>query len=257
MPAGRPKHAEPGTLYAFAHQFYWDFRRLSEGHVRWVHDQEVFERAVKELDPADLALTRRQKVALVRSVREDVAAGRLPGADKVARLKELGIMNLQMTRQSLYREVEESTRKQVKVPGKPEVIEALLRAQTSEAVRTICADAFVLRSVEVAPGVTREVNWPNWPISTGSVLPAYLAEHALQFIAAKSDFRFPKSTSRPSSQLKQLWFLSRALAGALYGVSVRTSINLVGSKRPDEIFEESRAAKSSRRVARRQNRKKI
>ena len=258
--AGRPKMADAGTLYAFAHQFYWDFRRLSEGHVRWVHDQEEYERTVKELDTPDLALSPRQKLALAKAVREDVAAGRLAEAEKVARLKELGIMNLQLTRQSLHREVEESTRKPVKVPGKPEMIEALLRAQTPEAVRAICGDAFVRRSVEVAPGVTKEVNWPNWPnwpISAGSVLPEYLAEHALQFIAAKSDFRFPKSTSRPSSQLKQLWFLSRALAGALYGVSVRTSVNLVGGKRPDEIFEESRAAKSSRRVARRRNRKKI
>src|ERR1700676_4344351 len=103
-------------------------------------------------------------------------------------------MNLQVARASLHRDVEESTRKQVKGAGKPAFIEALLRAQTPEAVRTICEDAFVTRSVEVAPGVTREVNMPQWPISAGSVLPGYLIEYALQFIAAKRDFRFPKST---------------------------------------------------------------
>ena len=90
---------------------------------------------------------------------------------------------------------------------------------------------------------------PNWPIAAGSVLPMYLSQHAAEFIAAKHDKRFPLS-DRPTSQLKQLWFLSRALAAALYGVKLRTAINLVGSKRPEEVFEESRAAKPLRKRAR-------
>ena len=257
MTAGRPKNADSGTLYTFAHQFYWDLRRISEGYVRWVYDKEAYESAVKEIDTADLALTHDQKVALARSVREDIKAGRLAEAERIPRLKERGISNLLVTREWLHLEVGELTRKQVQVPGKPEVIEALLRAETPEAVRAVCADAFVLRSVEIAPGVTKELTMSNWPISAGSVLPGYLAEYAPQFIAAKSDSRFPQSTSRPSSRMKQLWFLSRALAGALYSVSVRTSINLVGGMRPDEIFEGSRSAKSSRRAAKGRNRKRM
>ncbi len=247
MPIGRPKIADAGTVYSFAHQFYWDFRRIQEGYSRWKYDQEEYERAIREVDAYNLGLSESQKVALVQVVRKDVEAGRLAPAEKMSRLRELGIANLAATREWLKVEVGELVRTQIKVPGKPEVIEALLNAETSEAVQNICTDAVASRTVEVRPGVKKELTIPNWPIPAGSVLPMYLAENAAQFIAAKNDPRFPKSTTRPSSKLKQLWFLSRALAGALYGISVRTSINLVGSKRPDEMFEESRAGKSIRK----------
>jgi hypothetical protein len=238
--------ADSGNLYAFAHQFYWDFRRLAEGHFRWKHDDEEYEKLVQEIDKGEFALNKYQKRALARAVRSDVQEGRLAETDRIPRLRELGIKNLRVTGEWLRGEAAEASRKQIKVPGKPEVVEALLQAETPEEVRNICKNAFVSKNVEVAPGVMRELTMPNWPIPVGSVLPGYLSEYASQLIAAKNDPRFPKSTTRPSSQWKQLWFLSRALAGALYGVSVRTAINLVGSKRPDEMFEESRAGKAKR-----------
>jgi hypothetical protein len=254
--AGRPKMTDAGTIYALAHQFYWDFRRIVEGHFRWEYDAEEHGQLVGKIESQKVQLEYHQEVALAKAVVREIRDGRLQENQMQSRLREMKTGNLEVHRDWLHREAAEMCRKQVKVPGKPEVIEALLRAETPEAVRAVCADAFVLRSVEIAPGVTKELTVPNWPISVGSVLPEYLAGYALQFIAAKSDSRFPKSTSRPSSRLKQLWFLSRALAGALYSVSVRTSINLVGAMKPDEIFEGSRSAKSSRRPAKGRNRKR-
>lgn len=133
-----------------------------------------------------------------------------------------------------------------KEPGRPEIIKSLFDATTPEEVQRICESAFVRMPYEVQPGVIKEVTLPDWPISVGSVLPMYLSQYAAEFIAAKSDKRFPVS-GRPTSQLKQFWFLSRALAGALFGESVRTSINLVGSIRPEESFQESRNAKLPRK----------
>ena len=70
-------------------------------------------------------------------------------------------------------------------------------------------------------GETRLVVASKWPISVTSPLPMYLSQYADEFIAAKKDPRFPRS-GRPTSQLKQFWFLSRVLAGALYGIKPRT-----------------------------------
>jgi hypothetical protein len=242
--------ADAGALYAFAHQFYWDFRRILEGHFLWKYDKEEYKQLAREIDSQKVQLQLHQEVALAKAVVREVHEGRVPENQTKARLLEMKNSNIEVTREWLHREAAEMSRKQVKVSGKPEVIAALLRAQTPEEVREICGDAFVLKPIQIEPGVTKELMMPNWPISVGSVLPRYLSEYAPQFIAAKNDPRFPKSTSRPSSQWKQLWFLSRALAGALYGVSTRTAINLVGSKRPEESFEESRAAKSLRKRAR-------
>lgn len=250
MPAGRPQQAEPGTLYVFAHDFYWTFRRINEGYLRWEHDEAEYRRLVDEIDSAEIDLSADQKRALVRLVREKVADGSVHEADKITRLREMGIDNLGATRQWRHMEAGRLARKQVQVPGKPGVLKALMEAKSPEEVRAICKDAFVLRIIEPAPGISKEVMWPNWPIPLGSMFPQYLSEHAHQFIVAKNDKRFPAS-GRPSSELKQLWFLSRVLAGAVFGVKARTAINLVGSARPEEVFQGSRNAKPRRKRARR------
>jgi hypothetical protein len=245
MTAGRPKKADAGALYAFAHQFYWDLRSISEGHFLWKYDEEEYKQWASEIDSQKVQLALHQKVALAKAVVREIREGRLPENQKHARLREMKNSNLEVTRDWLHREAAEMCRKQVKVPGKPEVIAALLKAQTPEEVREICSDAFVQKSVHTEPGITRQVTASNWPISSGSVLPMYLTQFASEFLAAKSDKRFPAS-DRATSQLKQLWFLSRALAGALYGVRVRTAINLVGSTRPEQMFEVARAGKPRR-----------
>lgn len=247
MPAGRPKQADPGTLYAFAHDFYWQLRRIVEGFFHWRFDEEEYNRLAAEIDAEKIHLSDDQNVALAKAFAREVGEGRVTEAEKEPRLRQMAADNLWVTRDWLKTEASQVSKRQVKVPGKPEVMQALLQARTPEEVRTICKDAFVPRIIQIEPGITKEVIVPNWPIPAGSVLPRYLSEYASEFLAAKSDPRFPKSTKRPSSELKQLWFLSRALAGALYGVTTRTAINLVGSRRPEEVFEGSRAAKPFRK----------
>jgi hypothetical protein len=143
------------------------------------------------------------------------------------------------------RVTEEATR-QLRIPGEPDVFDALLSAQTTEQVKEICRDALTEVTREIH-GVERKLTVPNWPISSGSVLPMYLSQYAAEFLAAKTHPKYPRSATRPTTRLKQIWFLSRVLAGALYGVRARTAVNLVGSKRPEQVFNESRSSKSTRK----------
>src|SRR6266481_500190 len=48
MGAGRPQKVDPGTMYTFAHQFYWDFRKIAEGRQRLKFDQREYERLIAE-----------------------------------------------------------------------------------------------------------------------------------------------------------------------------------------------------------------
>lgn len=244
MPAGRPRKAHPGTLYAFAHQFYWDFRRLAEGTVRWVSDEKIFKKLAYHAHQAQLSHHQIQQ--LRKYIDTEVQAGRLNVQDRTAKFRDLKESLLGVTREWLLSEASDMARKQLKVPGEPEVLEGLLRARTPSQVRRICMDATVPIRIQAGERGEIIVDWPNWPLPYGSVLPTYLSQYAKQFIAAKKDRRFPRSR-RPTSLMKQLWFLSRVLAGALYGVSARTATNLVGSKRPEQVFGESREARPSRR----------
>jgi hypothetical protein len=253
MGAGRPQIAHPGELWAFAEQFYWDFRRLAEGLVISRVDEDEYKRLVDEIDKADVKLDQGQLIALAKVCTERAEREGIRPEDRASLLREAKRDNIGATRHFLHFRAGEEARRQVRIPGKPEIVEMLLEAKTSDQVKSICEDAFTTRVVETPSGTKREVMWPNWPISIGSVLPMYLSQYAAQFVAAKNDQRFPHS-DRPSTRLKQFWFLSRSLSGALHGVEVRTAINLVGSKRPEEIFDESRAAKPSRRRAKKHDR---
>ncbi len=243
MPAGRPRVVDPQELYFFAQLFYWDFRSIDEGHVRWRFDQQEFAAAVAELNKKQLSDEDRGR--LRSEAEEEVLAGRLDASQKQEWLVNREADQLWMVRERERNVAAAEGEKQLRVPGDPDVLEALLQARTSKRVREICQDAFVRIPAEIRQGVFREVEVANWPISNGSMFPRYLSQHAEQFIAAKSDPRFPVS-GRATSKLKQLWFLSRALAGAVLGVQTRTAINLVGSKRPEQVFEESRAGKPER-----------
>jgi hypothetical protein len=138
---------------------------------------------------------------------------------------------------------------EIRVPGENDVISVLLdRDSTPEKIRALCKGAFMTRTF-----MGREIEVLAWPLPPGSPLPNYLSQYSEQFVAALRDPRFPTCdvSTRPSTRLKQFWFLSRALAGALYGVSTRTAINLVGSLRPEETAEQSRFAKPERNRTRR------
>jgi hypothetical protein len=247
MTAGRPTEADPGTLYSFAHQFYWDFRRVAEGSTRRRLDRPFYEKLVDRIKKKELRLTAEERAHHEALGKEEIHSRRLKESETANWLCNAEESQLFVNRDWFCELAARKATKQLKVPGEPDVIAELLVAETSEDIKRICEEAFTTRNIEVQPNIFREVKVPNWPISVGSVLPSYLSQFASEFIAARQDTRFPKSTTRPSSRLKQLWFLSRALAGALYGVSTRTAINLVGSMRPEEIFEESRDGKPERR----------
>jgi hypothetical protein len=254
MTAGRPQKVDPGALYAFAHLFYWDFRRIAEGFTRQRRDRDMFDKLIKEVEKIEISVTPGQRANIDRITEEEIRQRRLKISEKIDFIRSREESQLLANRVDLRERAAELATKLLKVPGEPEIITQLLAAETPTEVREICNDAFAQVNCEIAPGVFRELTLPNWPIPAGSVLPSNLSQYASEFIAARKDPRFPQSNKRPTSRLKQVWFLSRALAGALYGVKTRTAINLVGSKRPEQTFQESRAAKPIRRRAKRSGR---
>ena len=248
---------DPGTMYTFAHQFYWDFRKIAEGRQRLKFDQNEYERLIAEPNGIlDYSPRERLKLrARIQSqVEREIRAGQLRPVQRQKRIRELEWEDSRGIREFMARE---GAAKQIKVPGEPDVIAALVSPDTTpERLRELCKEAVMSRTVEVEPGVFREIEVPAWPIPPGSTFPTYLSEYAERYVAALKDPRFPKCdvSKRPSNRLKQFWFLSRALAGALYGVSTRTAINLVGSLRPEEMFQEFRDAKQRRKRRRRKYR---
>ncbi len=104
------------------------------------------------------------------------------------------------------------------IPGEPDNLIALLEAKTAREVRAVChKSAWMAKQ-------------PN------SYLSRYLPALAQQFLDAKKDRRYPRS-DRTTSIPKKLWFLARALAGAIYGISPRTAVNIIGPGKPEEIFD--------------------
>jgi hypothetical protein len=249
MPAGRPEKADPGTLYAMAHMFYWEFRRLVEGSFRWKFDEKKFKELTEGME--GLQLVEDDDRAWHQQIAdEEIREGRLEASQREAKIRHIEKSELLVRREHLRITAAEQARIQIKIPGEKEVANVLLDpATTAEQIRKLCKEAFMTVTHRVGTE-TREIEgYPAWPIPAGSTLPGYLAEHAEQYIAALRHPRFPRCdvSIRPSSRLKQLWFVSRALAGAVYGVKTRTAINLVGSLRPEEVFEESRSAKPERK----------
>ena len=255
MGAGRPKKADPGALYAIAHQFYWDFRRIAEGYQRRRFSREKYQQLTKGLDEVQLVddedRARHQQI-----VDEEIRTGRLESSRREWRLRDIEDAEVSVRREFRRQEAAEEAQMEIKVPGERDVIKVLLDSNTTpQQVRELCRDAFMSRIVEVEPGVSRELDgFPAWPFPVGSTFPGYLSQYAEQYVEALRDPRFPHCdvTSRPSTRLKQFWFLSRALAGALFGVRTRTAINLVGSMRPEQVFYESRQGKPVRSRQRKQ-----
>jgi hypothetical protein len=257
MRPGRPRKVDPGTLYALAHLFYWDFRRLAEGTRRWRFDEKKFLQLTEGLEDIPL-VGDEDRLRHQGIVDEEIRTQRLDPSRRKERLQDMADSEVLVRRVSYREEAAEKARKEIKVRGEPDVIKILLDLNTTpEQVRALCGEAFMNRRVEVEPGVVREVEFPAWPIPPGSALPTHLSQYAEQYVAALHDVRFPRCdvSKRPSSRLKQLWFMSRALAGALYGVTSRTAVNLVGSRRPEEIFRESRDGKPARNHQRKRRHK--
>lgn len=222
---------------------------MGDGLHRIHFNKNRYERLTNDVEA--MKLTKEQLSLTEREVLQGIRRGWLAASDKEQRLNEIRedlLFDIKFANQN---QAAKQARSMIRVPAKTDVIEELLRADTPEKIKQICSDAFTTRRVEVEPGVEIDIPFSNWPISSESVLPKYLAQHAKEFIDAKNDRRFPRS-SRPTNRLKQLWFMARALAGAVLGIKTRTAINLVGSMRPEEMFHRTREGKSKRKVARRQ-----
>jgi len=246
MAAGRPRQVQPESLYAFAQEFYGEFRRIAGGTVRWRFDAHKYEEAITGLDEIPL-IDDEDRKRHKQLVEEEIRSGRVEKSGREAWLRDIENAELSVRREMYRREAGQMARKELKILGQPDVINELLEAETPERVCEICKGSVTSRRIEVEPGSFKVVSgFPNWPLHAGSTLPWYLSQFAEEFVDAKRDPRYPRS-SRPTNRLKQLWFLSRALAGAVYGVKTRTAINLVGSMRPEQVFEESRAATPKRR----------
>ncbi len=250
MRVGRPQEADPGSLYALAGQFYWDFRRLSEGTARWLTDTEKYRELEKQALGVQIDLTEDQKARAREVTEEEIVKGLLREEDRENRIRAIEEIQRFATRDTLLRDAAEQSRKRLKVPGEQEVIELLLnRKITREQIHDLCKHAVMTRKNVIDGFGPREIEVSAWPIPAGSSFPGYLSQYAEQYVAALNDPRFPRCdvSIRPSTRLKQFWFLSRALAGAVFGVATRTAINLVGSMRPEQMFHELRNGKPARK----------
>jgi hypothetical protein len=104
------------------------------------------------------------------------------------------------------------------LPPEPGTVIALLEATQVNQIRAIC----------------RKSAW--MAKQPRAFLTNCLPKLAQQFLDAKRDSHYPRS-ARESSIPKKFWFLARALAGAMYGLSPRRSINIIGPGRPEVIFD--------------------
>ena len=236
--------ADRQLLYGRAQQFYWDLKTLAEGLERAYVDRKKLEDLEHQIEATQLS--EEQMETLERGVSEEIRMGSLPEDCKAERLTELieeCIFSIKFARRNA---ASRACQKWIRIPGEPGIVAQVLGATKPEEIVEICRDVFSVRRDEIEPGVFTETPVPNWPISGNSELPKYLCQCAAEFIDAKNDPRFPRS-SRPTNRLKQFWFLSRALAGAVYGITPRTAINIIGSIRPDEMFE-SQSAKRKRKA---------
>jgi hypothetical protein len=236
-----PKPTSAAKIYQLASWLYWELTALAEGNTREWFDRRAFEKETKKkrrLNAAD-------RMHLAQVVDEEIKSGKLNEDQREAKLGALARDLRWMKGQDKSRLATDRAVKEISVRGDPDVLMDLLAAKDPEQIQRICEDAHTVRREKIW-GEERDIRVGNWPIDSGSMLPEYLVRYADQFILAKNDPRFPRS-NRPSNRPKQLWFLARALSGAVHGVKPRTAINLVGSKLPEQLFEESRAGKAVRR----------
>lgn len=233
------------TLYGLAHHFYWELKSIDEGLFRIVVDKEKKEQLMQEAEDTS-GLSLEAITELEQGVDRQIQAGWVAASEREISINALR-EEIRFHRQfAAANSAIQLSQKHIRIPKESGIIDRLLKATNPEQIRQICRDAVVPVAEKDSAGSIKEIMRPNWSISSASMLPSMLTQYASEFLAAKKDLRFPKS-GRPTSRLKKLWFLSRALAGAVYGIEVRTAINRVGSMRPDEIADLTRLSKRTRR----------
>lgn len=204
-------------LYFLAEDFYRDFNRLLDGGKQFSIDQDLYTNIKTAL--------REQLVEI------NYHSAELEDEEDSSSLEG-----------ELERIAFDKAASEQKVGGDPTFLYALLKATSSDEVRMISRDAQAARKAV------------NWPLRDGSMLLQSLETYAETFIAAKNSPKYPKASGscytkrvRPTTMRKQLWFLSRALAGAVLKLAPRTAVNIIGSSRPEQILKMSRGAKPARR----------
>lgn len=104
------------------------------------------------------------------------------------------------------------------LPAEPDTLVALFDAKTVKRVRAICQNSAWMAK------------------QPASYLARCLPMFAKQFLAAMRDPHFPDS-DRKSSIPGKFWFAARFLAGAMYGLSGRRTMNIIGPGRPEELVD--------------------
>src|SRR6516225_7627885 len=89
MGAGRPQKVHPDELYTLAHQFYWDFRRLSEGRKRLHIDKDKCEQRTEQALKRDIQLDDEQTSAAQRVVEQEIRDGQLDESESGKRLGDI------------------------------------------------------------------------------------------------------------------------------------------------------------------------
>src|SRR5213595_637937 len=82
MPAGRPQKADAGTLYSFAHLFYWDFRRIAEGRTRFCFDRKRFEKLEARIKRISFHVTDEEKEHIASIADREIKAGTLAPTER-------------------------------------------------------------------------------------------------------------------------------------------------------------------------------
>lgn len=243
--------ADPRKLRSLAHYFYWELKSLLEPPVKIVMDLRKMERlglVVEKTAP----LSAEELADLEEDVDNQIQRGWLAQERRQDRIRELREEIEFHRRFSGGNEARRLSKREVRIPAEPEIITKLLSVTSPGEIAEICSDAFVSVNEKTFGGEPIQVLRPNWPISDGSLLPSSLTQYAAQFLEAKTDKRFPKS-KRPTTQKKQMWFLSVALAGAVCGIRTRTAINHIGSFMPEQnqdvvqLTKKSRTSKKTKR----------
>lgn len=199
--------------------------------VRQIHDD------LKELDSGRRQFDRKYYLALKKNALETYPPlsqeAQTEFDEQVAQIRDANLSDAQKRRR--IDNLQDWTKAGLAMPGidkaarasykrtahRREVIDALLEAETVAQVREICEAGF---RIFVYPTFDPILMRTTSVTIERELLGEVLIQHAESFLAGKQERKFPKS-SYAGNRGKQLWFLARVLAGAVYGIKPRTSID--------------------------------
>lgn len=209
----------------FAQMFYADLYSMRSDARQLVMNHERINRRVAAV-PERKLFTHEDWKTVVKNVDERIDRGELHQWERSKAQKHAKAGMVELARY-VYRINLYSQKSMIKTQVyRGDILAKLLGAETVRDVRRVCGKLYLDGSGKDAHFEAATSQRLGWPLRAGSPLPGYLCKYSETFIAAKTHPRYPKS-HRPSTQLKQLWFLARALSGALFGVSTRTALNLM------------------------------